>query len=371
MRKVFTLICLMFFTLAVDALAVSPPAQQESGPGSNTYAHASVTKHKYGEGPMRCWIYEPADPVPQSAPLIIFNHGWGAINPKAYGAWIEHIVRRGNIVIYPVYQDDLHTPVADFLPNALGAVKNALRILQQDRHVHPDLNRCAITGHSMGGLISADMAAVAEEYGIPKPKAVMCVEPGKTWAKIDRVAYRLHDLSSIPSNTLLLAVSGDLDNIVKDIDAKRIYNESTQVPQENKNLIIIMSDDHGIPPLKANHMAPAAQNKEFDSGESIKTESESTDDRRLIRGRIKDRLKERVKERKAGDSDLLEAPAYAEEDASNIDALDYYGYWKLFDALCDAAFYGNNRNYALGNTPEQRFMGVWSDGVLVRELEVQ
>ena len=53
-----------------------------------------------------------------------------------------------------------------------------------------------------------------------------------------------------------------------------------------------------------------------------------------------------------------------------INALDFYGTWKLFDGLCDAAFYGKNREYALGNTPQQRFMGVWSDGVPVKELKV-
>lgn len=50
--------------------------------------------------------------------------------------------------------------------------------------------------------------------------------------------------------------------------------------------------------------------------------------------------------------------------------MDYYGLWKLFDALTDSAFYGRNREYALGNTPQQRFMGQWSDGVPVKELVV-
>jgi hypothetical protein len=53
-----------------------------------------------------------------------------------------------------------------------------------------------------------------------------------------------------------------------------------------------------------------------------------------------------------------------------VNALDYYGTWKLFDGLIDAAFTGKNRDYALGNTPQQRFMGVWSDGVPVKELKV-
>jgi hypothetical protein len=53
-----------------------------------------------------------------------------------------------------------------------------------------------------------------------------------------------------------------------------------------------------------------------------------------------------------------------------VNALDYYGTWKLFDGLTDAAFTGKNREYALGNTRQQRFMGVWSDGVPVKELKV-
>ena len=53
-----------------------------------------------------------------------------------------------------------------------------------------------------------------------------------------------------------------------------------------------------------------------------------------------------------------------------VNALDFYGTWKLFDGLCDAAFYGKNREYALGNTPQQRNMGQWSDGVKVKELAV-
>jgi hypothetical protein len=57
-------------------------------------------------------------------------------------------------------------------------------------------------------------------------------------------------------------------------------------------------------------------------------------------------------------------------DTMMVNALDFYGTWKLFDALCDAAFYSKNREYALGNTPQQRFMGLWSDGTRVKELIV-
>jgi hypothetical protein len=53
-----------------------------------------------------------------------------------------------------------------------------------------------------------------------------------------------------------------------------------------------------------------------------------------------------------------------------IDAMDYYSTWKLFDALTDYAFYGINKEYCLGNTSHQRYMGLWSDGTPVKELVV-
>lgn len=52
------------------------------------------------------------------------------------------------------------------------------------------------------------------------------------------------------------------------------------------------------------------------------------------------------------------------------DTFDYYCLWKLFEALTDAAFYGKNWEYALDNTPQQRYMGKWSNGVPVKELIV-
>jgi len=52
------------------------------------------------------------------------------------------------------------------------------------------------------------------------------------------------------------------------------------------------------------------------------------------------------------------------------DALDWYGTWKWLDALMSCAFDGKWCEVALGNTPEQRFMGVWSDGVPVTEAVI-
>jgi len=343
---------------ACSATSAKPPGQPSSGPGGRDVTHAKVNAQFHGSGAQAYWLFEPAQPAPAQAPLIVFNHGWGAMDPRAYKAWIDHIVERGNIVVYPVYQDSLRTEVKDFTPNAIAAVHDAIRTLQDEPgHVKPQLDRFAIVGHSMGGPISANMAALWQTQGLPFPRAVMCVEPGKTWGSRTVAAFKLADLSQIPASTLLLTVVGDADHIVRDIDAKRIYNESTQVPLANKNYVTLVSDSHGEPALKANHFAPVAW-------EQMPEVAQQVDSKPV--GPLRAMLRQRIAEHQAANNEM---PDFSSADRT-LDALDYYGTWKLLDGLTDAAFYGTNRNYALGNTPQQRFMGMWSDGVRVKELQV-
>jgi pimeloyl-ACP methyl ester carboxylesterase len=305
--------------------SITGPSQPESGPGGSAYPHRSVDERSYGEGDLQYWLLEPADPKPQSAPVVIFNHGWGAMSPHSYRAWLFHIARRGNIVIYPRYQGSFRTPPAEMSSNAIAATKIALKQLQTEQgHVRPQLDKVSVLGHSAGGNIAARMAARAASSDLPVMRAVMCVEPGKSWGP---KPIPLDEISAMPSSTLLLTVVGDRDNVVKDIDAKRIINESVHVPAENKNFVRMISDEYGSPALTANHFSPVA------SAGGLMASRDSAGGR-------------------------------------SENALDYFGTWKLFDALEDAAIFGKNRDYALGNTPHQKYMGKWSDGVPIKELEV-
>lgn len=338
---------LAFLSLTVvSAQPATPPAQPKTGPGGKQYVHASVTKKRYGKGGQEYWIFEPDSPKPNTAPVIIFLHGWGGMNPLYYGAWVDHLVKRGNIVVYPRYQASLLTPIKEFTPNTMAAVKDSLRRLQTERgHVTPDLTKFATVGHSLGGLLAANVAALASESNLPRVRAVMSVGPGITDAPIN---VPLADLKKIPAETLLLAVAGDQDSLVRDTDAKRIYYESTRVSAVNKDFIMLVSDTHGQPTLLASHRAPTAMDKSYDSGEGASGAPAGSWDP-IGNARISRRVR---------------------PETMMVNALDYYGTWKLFDGLCDAAFTGRNREYALGNTPQQRFMGVWSDGVPVKELKV-
>jgi acetyl esterase/lipase len=339
------LLIVLFLQSIAFSQSVLAPAQPNDGPGAKPRAHSSVLKKRYREGAKEYWIYEPDAPRPRAAPVIVFLHGWGGTNPLYYGAWIDHLVKRGNIVIFPRYQSSVLTPRAHFIPNSLEAIKDAIKRLQKEPgHVRPELNRVAAVGHSLGGVLAASVAALAAESGIPPVKAVMAIEPGMT---SDPANVPMADLKKIPADTLLLSVAGDRDTFVGDIDAKRIYYESIQVSADNKDFVTLVTDDHGIPGLIANHRAPTAPDQSYDNGEGDITAPQTT----------------------RGDGPMNEQRSQSTR-SPVVNALDYYGLWKLFDGLYDAAFYLKNREYALGDTPQQRFMGRWSDGVAVKELRV-
>ncbi len=289
----------------------SPPGQPPDGPGGSNYTHAAITEHQYGIGAFSFWLFEPAQPAPDEAPVVVFNHGYSAVTPHYYQAWITHLARRGNIVIYPRYQLGLVIGLRFATEHAIWAVRHALRILGTTGHVHPDLEKFAIVGHSLGGGITAEMAAKASSVGLPVPRAVMPVQP---FIRPDTMMTDYHD---IPAGTLLLVVVGQDDKVAGNASGKLIFFTADQIPLENKDFVIQRSDSHGRPALAATHIAPVCP-----------------------------------------------------LNSTLTDAMDYYSTWKLFDALTDYAFYGTHREYCLGNTPQQRFMGLWSDGTPVRELLV-
>ncbi len=311
----------------------TPPAQPAQGAGGAAYSHAQVIAREVRRGAKGWWLFTPAAPVLASAPVVVFCHGWGALDPKGYRAWIDHIVRRGNIVIWPNYQASLLTPGGDFLPNAIAGIRAALADLGHDAaRIRPELDRVAIVGHSAGGVLSAEIAAAAKPSELPVFRAVMPVEPGDgSQDGRKRVTVPHTDLSSMPASTKLLVVVGADDHRAYESLGLSFYADTVHVPAANKNVLELESDDHGSPPLLANHAAPGA----------------SLDARPPRRALI---------------------PEF--EHAGSVDALDWYGTWKLFDALTDCAFYGRACATALGGGPAQTFMGVWSDGIPVKPMKV-
>jgi acetyl esterase/lipase len=299
--------------LAGVAGAQTPPGQPSgSGPGGSTYPHAGYTVTTNGSGNTQYWVYQPASPKPASAPLVVLNHGWGAMEPDGYIGWITHLVRRGNVVVYPRYQATLLTPRANFTPNAITAVKNAITWLQANAtRVQPQLNRFAVVGHSYGGTVTANFGHRWSSQGLPQPKVLMPIEP---WYE------NVDSLTGVPATTLLNCVVGADDDFAGWDGCDLIWDRTGQVGLANRDYVILPSDAHGTPDLVADHYAPAAN----PSGGAM----------------------------------------------SGIDALDWWGLWQTFDGLTDCAFFGTSCAFGLGNTPEHRNMGTWSDGVAVTPMTI-
>ncbi|MGH8041858.1 MAG: alpha/beta hydrolase family protein [Rudaea sp.] len=317
------------------AAAPAPPAQATQGPGGADYPHALVITRQVQRGAKGWWLFTPAAPVPASAPVVVFCHGWGALDPKNYRAWIDHLVRRGNIVIWPNYQASLLTAGGDFLPNAIVGIRAALADLEYGANgIRPELDRVAIVGHSAGGVLSAEIAAAAHTAGLPEFRAVMPVEPGDgSRDGRRRVTVPHTDLAPIPATTRMLVVVGADDHLAYESLGLSFYTAAVRVPATNKNVLELQSDDHGAPALIANHSAPGG-----------------TLDARPAR------------------SHRALIPDF--EHAGVVDALDWYGTWKLFDALTDCAYFGRECTMALGGGTAQTFMGVWSDGISVKPMKV-
>jgi pimeloyl-ACP methyl ester carboxylesterase len=306
--------------------ADDPASKKSSDPGSGEpesgSPHKSFKRYEIGEGPRSYWIFEPADPKPEArAPVVVFLHGWFAVNPGFYGAWIDHLVRDGKIVIFPRYQNDMDMGSQEFLPNALAAIRDALGVLAAgDGHVRPDPARFALIGHSAGGNLAAQIAAVAADphADLPVPQALIIAMPGEI------APTRQPVLSSISASTLMIVMVGEEDVVVGDLRARQIFSQATAIPPSRKRYILFRSDRHGSPPLIAEHTAPSGMHPRLDNGEGLF----------------------RAFQMSLGD----------------VNAMDRAGFWRMADFVMEISHEGKTLDEAIRDEEKFRHLGFWSDG---------
>lgn len=322
MKNSLILLFLLFATTLIGQVFQQP----KTGPGSAIYQHDSVLFHNYAEKQDGFWLFEPALPAPKSTNLIVFIHGYGGINPMIYGQWIKHLVRKGNTVIYPRYQKSVFSPNPDkFSPNVIKGIKTALQTIEENElHIPTKKENLCIVGHSYGGILGAEITVNWEKYAIPKPKGIFLCAPGTGPFK----AGKLDNYSEMPEDIKLLVMVNQKDYIVGDEMGVKIFETATNTI--NRNLIKQYPDaENGI---SAGHNETYCIDEAFDSGHHNYTAKKAL--------RI-----------------------------TQTNAVDYHGYWKLFDGLIDCSRAGRNCEYAFGNTIQQRSLGSTAEGT-IKELEV-
>lgn len=310
--------------LAQGPVYPTPPAQAQAGPGGRDYAFERVRVTRYGKGAEGYWVFEPRDAdKAEPLPVVVYLHGLNATHYAHAWLWIQHLVRKGNLVVFPQYQEGALLDPQTFTDASAQAIVDALQRFDGKAHAKADHDRFALVGHSLGGTIAANLAARHEHYQLPRVRALMAVQPGDVKTDAGLAAFLpslMHDHRTIPRGTLMLVIAAENDNIVGQAIAKRIFDNADQIPKQDKDFLLIHEDRYGRPALIADHFVPSA---------------------------YVDR-----------------------EGKGRADAYDF-ALWRWFDALSDTAFGDNKiRKFALGNTPEQRAMGNWSDGRPVREPTV-
>ena len=245
-----------------------------------------------------------------------------------YGAWIKHLVRKGNVVIYPRYQKNIFSPHPnEFSGNAATAIRNAIVELGRKGHLKPILTNLAVVGHSYGGVVASDLAVNYEKYEIPKLEVVFLAAPGSGKFK----GGRLESYTEMPEDILLSMVSHEDDKVVGDEFSKKVFGEAVAV--RKRNYLKHFPDAHGEPQIKADHGQAYSLDMEFDTGVRNYTA------KKALRVAI-------------------------------LDPVDYNGYWKLFDAMLSCKRYGQYCEYAFGGSGEQVSLGNWSDDRPIEPFEV-
>jgi acetyl esterase/lipase len=280
-------------------------------PGDENYPHQAVGHHAIGKDDNRVWILFPDSLRPESANIVLFMHGWRALDPSYYGGWVDHIAKRGNIVLYPLFEKSRSDPPENSLRNAIESTKQALQYLADAGPVQPDPSNFSVVGHSLGGGLAAQMAGLGVSSGLPQPRAVMLVMPG--WLASRN--YPTDNLTLIPPSTYLLIVEGDRDQFQGTRHGQTIFNATRQIPPDHKAFVRLLSTKG----LIADHYAPLSPDpayhlEEESSGEKLRKEIAKL----LIGAR-----------------------------PGETDALDRQGLWPMFDELINVAATGGSIDVAI------------------------
>jgi hypothetical protein len=312
--------------------AATPPAQPPDGPGGSSYPHAAAVQkgpfwargHE-GDDNYRYFVYEPSDPAPELAPVILFGHGHAAHRPVQYHHWLVHMARKGYLVVWVQYQF-LRWPRL-WSQHALVAFRDAIDRLEAGTgaggisplRLADGRRATAFVGHSAGAHIVTTVAALASDSaaGIDPPAAIVAVQPGDSirgWRVLPEI-----DVSRIDRRTKIVVIVGDEDRVVGEGAATALWRAVSHIDPANRAYYRVRSDRHGSPAQIGNHWFP-------------------------------------------------NTTGYG--DTASVDARDFFVTYKFSVAAADCAIFGRNCEYALGSvTAEQTALGAWSDGVPVRPLE--
>lgn len=326
---------------AVPAQATArQPAQPNRGPGGSASPFRGLRVIDGGRGYNAWEILLPAEPAPRTAPLVVVMHGYYEFSGyRINDAIARHTALTGNVVIYPRWQTGIATPcpgpylIGPCITSAVTAIHAAIAFLHAHPHqVQPRLHQASYFGFSFGAIITADMTSRYKALGLPTPRAIWLDDPHDGGLTANNEPALYPSLAGIPALTKIVCHDG-ADGVISLTDSRgqsladggcnAVFPKLGQIPAASRSLVLTTTDTHGQPTLSSAHGVCA------------------------------------------GTAATKTAPA------AGVDAYDWAFCWRSFDALRACALSHVDCRYALGNTPQNSYIGTWSDRVPIIGLKVQ
>lgn len=299
----------------------SKPEQPTSGPGGSNYLHENVSKIEYGSNGVKNYIFQPSPMPEKSLPVIAFQHAYNLYpgnQLNRHTGLINHLVRKGYIIIYDEFQPKINTDSKTFEGNAATIIKDGFAYIAANPNTCVQVARDAkgliqfgLIGYSVGGAASINLAANYRANGIPKPKFLYTMVANNGGGN----TTLMRNAGTIDPDTKVVIIDVEEDGKNTFITSSDCWKQIAHVPAANKQWIGLYSDKspvNKLEKLKADHYSPAS---------------------------------------------------------NDPDALDFYGFYKWATALANYSFFGNDYVYWWGNTDEATFMGAWINGAQVKRAQ--
>ena len=329
MRSSLLALILLFSTLH--------SAHAQTQPGSERYLaaekFANVRVVGVGSGTERAYVLIPEMAEMRPLPVTIFLHGWLGMSPRNFGALIDHVARRGSIVIYPVYQDGDRTPPQQVTGLAAIGIGNALAYLERKHPGLADTSKTLYSGFSMGATIALNFAAQPERYAVPPPSAVVAIAPGdaRHIAHGPLAQSIIGPLEKIPSNLPVAILSGLEDTGIGVSTARQIAPRLCHILEDRRVLMFFPPGGSDEKPVRAGHGSPGAPDSRYDF-------------------------------RSAQSVDVLMPRRGYYEVSSSTNYLDFYGYWRVIAGAFDWVAMGRYPTEVFSDVASQTAMGLDGDG---------
>lgn len=205
-----------------------------AGCGGNT---ALAPEGPFGSGDDQVWIERPHG---KPRAVVVLLHGLSGRTTLDFRPWLRHLAEQGDAAVFPLYEAE--PPAPDARDHALAGLQIALRRLGEPRVP------IVLAGHSRGGRLAAEVAAVMPSVGL-KAAAVVAIFPGRLNPAFEPAT----DFSTLDHSVKVWTFVGEEDRGVGSAGAIELFERlvASGFPADNVIPVTVRSR----PGFRATHMS--------------------------------------------------------------------------------------------------------------------